>query len=165
MFYLTVHDDPLGSDHFPVWIELQGDPVLGSRPRRWNIQKADWTVFQASLETAILTRADISDTSAEDFTSMILDSADGCIPKTSGRPRCTPVPWWTKECGDAIRARKRAFRKFDRSSTTENLIAFRKARAFARRTIKEAKAVSWRNYVSSLNVSFRQFHGVTKSVL
>ena len=56
-----------------------------------------------------------------------------------------------KGCGDAIRARKRAFRQFDRRSTTENLIAFRKARAFARRTIKEAKAVSWRTYVSSLN--------------
>ena len=82
---------------------------------------------------------------------MIITSADGCIPKTSGRPRRTPVSWWTKECGDAIRARKRAFRKLDRSSTTENLIAFRKARAFARRIIKEAKTVSWRNYVSSLN--------------
>ena len=147
----SVHDDPLGSDHFPVWIELQDDPVLSSRPRRWNIQKADWTEFQTSLETAFLNTADISATSTEDFTAILLSSSDGCIPKTSGRPRRTPVPWWTKECGAAIRARKRAFRKFDRSSTTENLIAFRKARAFARRTIKEAKAVSWRNYVSSLN--------------
>ena len=82
---------------------------------------------------------------------MILDSADGCIPKTSGQPRRTPVPRWTKECGDAIRARKRAFKRFDRNSTTENLIAFTKARALARRIIKEAKAISWRKYVSSLN--------------
>ena len=89
--------------------------------------------------------------SAEDFTSMVLDSADACIPRTSGQPRRTPVPWWTKECGEAIRARKRAFKKFDRNSTTENLIAFRKARASARRIIKEAKTASWRNYVSSLN--------------
>ena len=150
-FTWSVRDEPLGSDHFPVWIEHQDGKVLSSRPQRWNTQKADWTEFQASLETSILTRADTSATSAEDFTAMIITSADGCIPKTSGRPRRTPVPWWTKECGDAIRARKRAFRKFDRSSTTENLIAFRKARAFARRIIKEAKTVSWRNYVSSLN--------------
>ena len=33
----------------------------------------------------------------------------------------------------------------------ENLIAFKKAQAFARRTIWEAKAVSLRTYVSSLN--------------
>ena len=151
VFTWSVQDEPLGSDHFPVWIEHQDSPVLSRRPQRWNTEEADWTEFQASLELSILTRADASAIPAEDFTAMVLNSADGSIPKTSGRPRRTPVPWWTNECGDAIRARKRAFRKFDRSSTTENLIAFRKARAFARRTIKEAKTVSWRKYVSSLN--------------
>ena len=34
---------------------------------------------------------------------------------------------------------------------TENLIAYRKAKAFARRVINEAKADSWRDYVNSLN--------------
>ena len=150
-FTWSVHDDPLGSDHFPVWIEHQENPVLGNRPRRWNLRKANWVDFQSSLETALLTRAETYAMSAEEFTSLLLNSADGCIPKTSGQPRRTPVPWWTKECGDAIRARKRAFKLFDRRSTTENLIAFKKARAFARRTIREAKAVSWRNYVTSLN--------------
>ena len=134
-----------------MWIEHQENPVLGNRPRRWNLRKANWVDFQSSLETALLTRAETYAMSAEEFTSLLLNSADGCIPKTSGQPRRTPVPWWTKECGDAIRARKRAFKLFDRRSTTENLIAFKRARAFARRTIREAKAVSWRNYVTSLN--------------
>ena len=151
LFTWSVHDDPLGSDHFPVWIQYQADPVLGSRPQRWHFGKADWTEFQSTLETSILARIETPAMTTEDFTSLGLSSADGSIPRTSGQPRRTPVPWWTKECGDAIRARKRAFRKFDRRSTTENLIAFRKARAFARRTIKEAKANSWRTYVSSLN--------------
>ena len=151
LFTWSVHDDPLGSDHFPIWIQYQDDPVLGSRPQRWNFGKADWTEFQSTLETSILARIETTAMTTEDFTSLVLSSADGSIPRTSGQPRRTPVPWWTKECGDAIRARKRAFRKFDRRSTTENLIAFRKARAFARRTIKEAKANSWRTYVSSLN--------------
>ena len=150
-FIWSVHDDPLGSDHFPVWIQYQDDPVLGNRPRRWNLRKADWAKFQSSLEALILARAETSAMSAEDFTSLLLSCADGCIPKTSGQPRRTPVPWWTKECREAIRARKRAFKKFDRRSTTENAIAFRKARAFARRTIREAKVVSWRNFVTSLN--------------
>ena len=151
LFTWTVHDEPLGSDHFPVWIQIQNDPVLGSKPQRWNISKADWVEFEASVENSILARTETIAMSAEDFTSLLLNSADGCIPKTSGKPRRTPVPWWTEECGDAIRVRKRAFKMFDRRSTTDNLIAFKKARAVARRTIKEAKAVSWRNYVNSLN--------------
>ena len=151
LFTWSVHDDPLGSDHFPVWISYQEDPALGTRPPRWNVARANWAEFQTLIETAVLSRADPSAMSAESFTTMLLESADECVPKTSGQPRRTPVPWWTKECADAIRARKRAFRKFDRRSTTENLIAFKKARAFARRTIREAKAVSWRTYVSSLN--------------
>ena len=152
LFTWSVNDDPLGSDHFPVWIQSQDNPVLGSRPRRWNVQKADWGKFQTAIETSFSSRSDNSAMSAEDFTEVLLDSADECIPKTSSQPRRTPVPWWTKECGDAIRARERAYKMFDRNSTIENLITFRKARAFARRTLKEAKAVSWRKYVSSLNL-------------
>ena len=151
LFTWSVNDDPLGSDHFPVWIQSQENPVLERRPQRWNMNKADWKGFESSLETSLRSRSVTSAMSAEEFTAMVLDSADEYIPKTSGQPRRTPVPWWTKECGDAIKARERAFKKFDRRSTIENLIAFRKARAFARRTVQEAKAVSWRNYVSSLN--------------
>ena len=69
----------------------------------------------------------------------------------SGTPRRTPVPWWTDDCRVAIRARRRAFKVFDRHSTTDNMIAFKKARAVARRTIQEAKRASWREYVGRLN--------------
>ena len=150
LFKWSVHDDPLGSDHFPEWLQFQNSPVLGSRPRKWNMARADWNGFQTMLEES-LPRQTETTMSAEQFSSMLLDCAEKCIPRTSGLPRRPPVPWWTSACGEAIRARKRAYRKFDRSSTTENLIAFRKARAFARRTVKEAKAASWRSYVNTIN--------------
>ena len=60
------------SDHFPVWIQYQDDPVLGSRPQRWNFNKADWADFQSSLETTVLARAEASTMTAEDFTSLVL---------------------------------------------------------------------------------------------
>ena len=106
--------------------------------------------FQASVEASVLSEADASVMSTEDFTFLLLDSANGCMSKTSSQLRRLPVPWWTKECGDATRASKRTFRKFGRSGTTESFIAFKKARAFAR-CVLETKAVSWRTYVSSLN--------------
>ena len=148
-FTWTVAGDPLGSDHFPIWVEHSDEPELGPRPQRWNLRKADWSEFSSRIEAALSTPG--SANSMESFTSLLVSAAEGSIPRTSGFPRRTPVPWWTDECRDAIRARKRAFRVFDRHSTTENLIAFRKARALARRTVQEAKRASWREYVGRLN--------------
>ena len=149
LFNWTVDDDPLGSDHFPIWLEYRDGPVLESRPPRWNFRKADWNDFNTRIETG-LNSPGAAD-SMESFTSLIVCAAEASIPKTSGCPKRPPVPWWTDECRDVIRARKRAYRAFDRHSTTENLIAFRKARALARRTIQDAKRASWRRYVSGLN--------------
>ena len=148
-FTWTVAGDPLGSDHFPIWLKYSDESELGPRPQRWNLRKADWSEFSSRIEAALSTPG--SANSMESFTSLLVSAAEGSIPRTSGFPRRTPVPWWTDECRDAIRARKRAFRAFDRHSTTDNLIAFRKARAFARRTVQEAKRASWREYVGRLN--------------
>ena len=152
LFAWHVDDDPRGSDHFPVWLTYQDVTSLGKRPRRWNLRKANWDEFEASLEEAFL--ADSANgvvPTMEDFTSRVLDAAGRFIPRTSGAPHRTPVPWWTNKCRDAIRARRRASRAFDRQATTENLIAFRRARAAARRTVLEAKRDSWREYVGRLN--------------
>ena len=147
-FSWTVDDDPSGSDHFPVWLKYQDLATLGSRPQRWNLHKANWSNFTTRMEELILSSPAGT---MESFTSNILSSATETIPRTTGMPRRPPVPWWTDECKEAIRARRRAFRAFDRMTTTENLVAFRKARAHAKRTIKEAKRASWKNYVSQLN--------------
>ena len=85
LFKWSVHDDPLGSDHFPVWLQFQNSPVLGSRPRKWNMAKADWNGFQTMLEES-LPRQTETTMSAEQFSSMLLDCAEKCIPRTSGLP-------------------------------------------------------------------------------
>ena len=152
-FSWSVLSDPMGSDHFPVWLECQCNVILGNRPLRWNMRRADWEAFQHQLELSLCgeDEAEGRDITIENITSVIINTAGSCIPRTSGKPRKPPVPWWTEACGDAIRARRRAFRAFDHRSTTENLIAFRRARAYARRVIQEAKRSSWRNYINSLN--------------
>ena len=152
LFTWHVAEDPMGSDHFPVWLAYQDTTLLGARPKRWNLRKADWDEFEVSLEHAFTTDSPGNATpSVEEFTGKILDVARKSIPRTSGVPQRTPVPWWTEECRDAIRARRRAFRAVDRQATSENLIAFRRARAAARRTILDAKRASWKEYVGRLN--------------
>ena len=149
---LTWHtaDDAMGSDHFPIRLEFQEEVILGTRPPRWNMRKADWLGFEARLED-VFADIPVQTPSVSQFTDAVTDVAREFIPRTSSVPRRTPVPWWTNECRDAIRARRRAYKAFDRRSTTTNMIAFRKARAHARRTIQEAKRASWRSYVGQLN--------------
>ena len=149
LFTWRADEDAMGSDHFPVWIEFRERMSLGRRPPRWNLSKADWSQFQSRLEEAF------QGTSAESlsvatFTSRLIEVAQDCIPRTSGAQQRVPVPWWSDSCLKAKRARKRALRTFDRNSTTANMIAYKKAKAAARRTFNEAKKSSWRAYVSQL---------------
>lgn len=150
-FMWSVGEDPLCSDHFPIWLDYVEEPLLGVRPRKWNFNKADWVEFETRLGARFEVYERRVPQSVENFTSTLLEVADECIPKTSGTPRRIPVPWWTVECRKAILERERAFKILDKNSTTENLIRFRKARAFARRTVRDAKQASWRKYVEKLN--------------
>ena len=150
LFTWRVAEDPMGSDHFPVWLEYREQAVLGIRPPRWNIRKANWDEFETSLEGVYASTPEVAPSVAE-FTTTLVNAARASIPRTSSAPRRLPVPWWTDECHSAIRARKRAFRAFNRHPTTDNMVAFKKARARARRVVQDAKRVSWRNYVNQLN--------------
>ena len=55
------------------------------------------------------------------------------------------------ECKTAINKRKSALRKFNKNPSRENHMHSKLARAKARRTIKDAKRTSWRQYVNKLN--------------
>ena len=50
-----------------------------------------------------------------------------------------------------INKRKSALRKFNKNPSRENHIYSKLTRAKARKTIKEAKRTSWRQYVNKLN--------------
>jgi hypothetical protein len=73
------------------------------------------------------------------FTNAVVQAAAMNIPRSSIRPRRYQVPWWTDECRDAIRARKRALEQFQTHPIQENLVSFKRLRAAARRTIRSAK--------------------------
>ena len=60
-------------------------------------------------------------------------------------------PWFNDDCKNAIAERKSILRQFNLRPTQENLSKFKIARAKARRTIKQSKRASWRQYVSRLN--------------
>ena len=123
LFTWRVAAHPMGSDHFPIWLDLREHGSVGCRPPRWNLTKADWTEFEARL-TESFSDVPTYSLSVDDFTSKLVEAAEACIPRSSGMPRRPPVPWWSDACSDAIRARKRAYRAFQRNSSTANMIAF-----------------------------------------
>ena len=77
--------------------------------------------------------------------------AEETVPKTATKSKKTKKPWFTDDCETAIKLRKGAQRQFNNRPTHDNLNNYRIFRAKARRTIKESKKKSWKQYVSKLN--------------
>ena len=84
------------------------------------------------------------------FSSLVLEIAEQCIPKTSTNLKHNR-PWYDDDCKKAIRERKAALRRFNVFPTTDNHNHFKIFRAKARRTVRQSKKKSWQNYVSKLN--------------
>ena len=149
-FSWQVIDDLCGSDHFPILIEYDATPVEERIPR-WILKKADWGTFTAlCLEKLINPTFTYNIDPLITFTTILISIADETIPKTSTIPTKPHLPWNNIECKEAIKARKKAERKFNRQPTSDNLSKVRIFRAKARRTIKEIKRTSWREFVSKL---------------
>ncbi|KAG1697716.1 RNA-directed DNA polymerase from mobile element jockey [Nymphon striatum] len=150
-FTWMVDGDLHTSDHFPIHVKGNGPPIKG-RPQRWKLHKADWTMFKqlCAEQLNISSLAEISDQYSE-FITILHEVAEISIPKTSQYPKRFNKPWFNKDCKDAVRERKRLLRKFSLRPTSDNLSSYRQAAAAARRTIRQAKRESWRQYVSKLN--------------
>ncbi|GFW98585.1 probable RNA-directed DNA polymerase from transposon X-element [Trichonephila clavipes] len=86
-------------------------------------------------------------------TAAIRNAADAAIPKTSNSPRKLCKPWWNASCQQAKKEQRRAWGIFRRYPTTDNLIAFKRAKALARRIRRQCQRESWIQYVSSITSS------------
>ena len=151
----SVITDPLGSDHFPIFIKKEHVAnANGIFPRRWKIEQADWLLYSetAVISTDMVEIADINE-AVKEITSCITLAAEASIPMTSGRLPPRPKPWWNEDCQRAKRKQKAAWNRFRRYPTAQNQILFLQARAAARRVRRKAQRDSWHNYVSSINSS------------
>ncbi|GFW03292.1 probable RNA-directed DNA polymerase from transposon X-element [Trichonephila clavipes] len=73
--------------------------------------------------------------------------------QTSNSPRKLCKPWWNASCQQAKKEQRRAWGIFRRYPTTDNLIAFKRAKALARRIRRQCQRESWIQYVSSITSS------------
>ena len=146
----NVDEDLHGSDHFPILLKpVSATPVENST--RWKLQKADWKLFEKlAKERLKYANFEYESDKIEAFSNALLEIAEKCIPKTSGKPRIS-YPWFNDDCKNAIKDRKKSLNKFKRYPTQENLFEYKRLAAKAKRTIKKAKRDSWQQYVNKLN--------------
>ena len=145
-----VLEDPHGSDHFPIKISFLDMHPTPLAPR-WAIKRADWNFFLQCLPFD-LDVDDFEDVehASQYFINHILMAAHASIPMTQPTTKC-PLPWWNKDCTNASKARKAAFRRFRRTGDPTDRIIYKRRIAKARYIYKQANRDSWRQYVSSIN--------------
>jgi len=150
-FKWRVADDQCGSDHFPIYIDIV-KPMPDERSPKWLIHKANWPEYSqlCSQEITLETFHNIEDPVSA-LENILTDIASKTIPKSSANPRNKNKPWFSADCKEAIKLRKSSLQRFKNRPTSDNLNKYHKARAKARRTVKESKRDSWKRYVSKLN--------------
>ncbi|XP_067654454.1 uncharacterized protein [Haliotis asinina] len=149
-----VHDDSMGSDHYPCITHLGTPPLCDHHvnPReRGNFSKADWSLF--STECNKIDPSEIISDDIETFclnlTSAIYKAARASIPLTQPKHGSRAVPWWNEEIAKARRIRKKALNRLQRDKSAVGQV--REARKKVKDLIDQARADSWQKFCGSLN--------------
>ncbi|GFV22546.1 RNase H domain-containing protein, partial [Trichonephila clavipes] len=70
----------------------------------------------------------------KEVTNVLIAAADFSIPKSSSHSFQHYKPWWNADCQTAYKNQRKLWGIFRRYPTTENLLAFKTAKANARRS-------------------------------
>ena len=146
-----VHNDPCSSDYFPMILEITQPIHDNKRTPCWKTNKADCQQFKTLCNRRLI-RDPNSTVLIKHFTGTLIIIANETILKTSLSNR-RDTSWFNNKCKIAIRKRNAGLRKFKKENLTSNLNPFKLYRVKARKTIKEAKKISWQNYVNEHNSS------------
>lgn len=115
-------DDLCGSNHFPL-IMSSRDTDVQFRPPRWQLKKANWSVFYYRCDVLLGHMPQDIDNPVDHFTKTLISIAEEAVPKTSGKPHRRSNPWFNDDCKKAIDARKKATSVFNKHPTA-NLTSF-----------------------------------------
>ena len=88
----------------------------------------------------------VSEDPVAQFTDTLIEIANQTIPKSHiSKNKLPKVPRFNDVCKRAIKERKKAQRKFFRSPSAENVLAFEQLKAKARHIIRTQKKTSWQS--------------------
>ena len=145
----------LTSDHFATLTTLPVAPPAPPRPPpRWNIRRADWDSFQASLAEWWATYQPPADLHQQerDLTAAIERAADAAIPRSAPSRRHRPDWWFYNEEVREHNHRVNVHRKlFKRRPNPTNLRLLQDVVARAREVSLRAREAKWLEWCASFS--------------
>lgn len=151
-----VHDDPLGSNHLPIVMEIHNtktnDCDLNKSTRKWQIKAVNWDEYEAHLanNSHILP----VDPSYEQLMKFLNNSFLSTIPtyKQTYNPKFSR-DWWDQECSMSQQNRKDAFKIYKNAPNSTSFLSYKKADAEFKRLTREKQKHSWQQFCASINKS------------
>ncbi|GFX86412.1 putative RNA-directed DNA polymerase from transposon X-element [Trichonephila clavipes] len=151
---LSIEKDLHNSDHFSVILSHDSDTGGKTFPTTYSYSRADWALFtQLAVIPDAMVKTESVDTAVREVTNVLIAASDLSIPKVSSHSFQRYKPWWNTDCQTAYKNQRRLWGIFRRYPTTENLLAFKKAKENTCRVRRQSQRQSWIRYVPSLTLS------------
>ena len=139
-----------GSDHYPIIIKTPNRNTKDGISR-WNFDKANWSKYreQSEIKKGIQTFHTV-ESAYKHLIDKIKEAANLSIPKKKTKLNKPPVPWWNEDCNREKKNTRTAFRRMRNNPTTAHIITYKRRNSIKQRTYKNARRISWKQYVSTL---------------
>ncbi|KAG0713761.1 hypothetical protein GWK47_015507 [Chionoecetes opilio] len=145
----------LTSDHYATLTTLTAAPPIPPRPpSRWNVKRADWGKFQASLDEWWVTYEPPGDLHQQerDFKAALQRASDAAIPKCSPGHRHRPDWWFYNEDVREHNHRVNLHRKlYKRQPSPTILRLMQDVVTRARQVSQRAREAKWLEWCASFN--------------
>ena len=155
----NLSQDTLGSDHFPIIMQLQVDSADEAHiiypSQKWRLGTADWELFNRHLENHFIEQHIFTDidekvtyfiNSLNSAASISIKQNKPFIPKKRDKP-----VWWDNECDAMISARKLALYTYKSLANEHNFIECNKIIAQAKRLFKKKAKKHWEGFCNNIN--------------
>jgi hypothetical protein len=139
-----------GSDHLPIFTEVQVEERLRKQPQpRKNWKKADLESISAEAVNLQLLAGDATEEQIEEYVSYLTETVVGSIHKhvPDARPAQQAQAWWNPEVRETVQAARQAHRVFIRTQTEETWSRYLEASLAKSKIIAEAKRAYWRQCI------------------
>jgi hypothetical protein len=156
----NVHEDPMGSDHYPTLIHINISPKkleLKEPSVKFSYAKTNWKKYCETSE--LLYKTFVIDnynpiTSYNAFIDILLNLREKCIPKhviSKTHIFKTPAPCWNDTCKQVVKKSQSALKQYRKYPTVQNFIAYKRLDAVKKKVLNEEKKKSWENLCTNFN--------------